>query len=343
MARRDYYEVLGVQKTADPQEIKKAYRKLALQFHPDRNKEPDAEEKFKECSEAYEVLSDADKRRIYDRAGFDGLRGSGYSDLVGFRGGGGRGRGGVARGGDLRLEMQIEFEEAVFGVAKEVTLDQLVPCEHCRGSGAEPGTTPVRCSTCQGRGQVVHGQGMFLISTTCPDCRGRGQRPGSPCNECDGEGRSPSRRNITIKVPAGFDDGMTLRYSGEGEPGAGGGPAGDLYVFVHVKPHETLRRDGDDLLLEVGVGMIEATLGTEVEVKTVDGTEKVEIPKGTQPNDVITLKKKGVPRLRGGGRGDLHVVVRVEVPTSLSSKQKKLLEELAATGLGTTKKRSLFS
>jgi molecular chaperone DnaJ len=360
---RDYYEVLGVQRTAEPQDIKRAYRKLALEYHPDRNKAADAEERFKECSEAYGVLSDPEKRRIYDRAGHEGLRGQGYSgfsnvgmddifasfgdifgDLFGFRGGapGGARRGGMQRGSDVRFEMTIDFEEAVFGCAKEVTFEQYVACEHCDGSGAEPGSQPVRCNTCNGRGQVVHGQGLFLISATCPDCRGRGARVGTVCRDCGGEGRQAAARKLTIKVPAGFEDGASLRYAGEGEPGAGGGPPGNLYVFVRVRPHASLRREGDDLIAEATINMVEAALGTELEIDGVEGPEKVEIHKGTQPGDVVTLKKKGVPHLRGGGRGDLHVIVRVEIPTSLNGKQKKLLEELAATGLA-GKKKSFFA
>lgn len=359
--RRDYYEVLGVAKTADDRDIKKAYRKLAMEFHPDRNSSPDAEEKFKEASEAYEVLSDPDKRRIYDRSGFDGLRNQGFSgfsgvgmedifssfgdifgDLFGFGQRRGGGRPGAQRGSDLRCDMVLAFEEAAFGVKKEVTLDQYVPCERCQGNGAEPGSQPIRCNTCHGRGQVVHGQGLFLVSTACPDCHGQGVKQTNPCTECRGEGRARARRTVNINIPPGFDDGMSLRYAGEGEPGAMGGPPGDLYVAVRVRPHAHLKRDGEDLICEVNINMVEAALGTTITVDGLEGPEKVDIPKGTQPNDVLTLKKKGVPTLRGNGRGNLHVVCRVEVPRSLTSKQRKLLEEFAET-FEPTKKRSLFS
>lgn len=365
MERRDYYEVLGVARDADDQEIKRSYRQLAMEYHPDRNSDADAEDKFKEASEAYEVLSDANKRQLYDRAGFDGLRNSGFSgfsgvgvedifssfgdifgDLFGF---GQRTRRGPMheRGADLRYDMAIDFEEAVFGFEKDVKVTQLLPCDTCTGSGAKPGSRVVRCPTCQGRGQIVHGQGLFLLSTTCPECHGHGSRQSDPCNDCGGEGRTSGRRTVTVKIPAGFDDGMSLRYAGEGEPGPRGGPPGDLYVAVRVRQHDTLKRDGDDLFAEVGVDMAEAALGGEVTVDGVDGEEKVEIPAATQPGDVISLKGKGVPRLRGSGRGDLHVICRVEIPRSLSKRQRELLEEFAG-GAGAkkrkkSKKRRLFS
>ncbi len=361
--QRDYYEVLGVAKDADAKAIKRAYHKLALEFHPDRNQAADAEAKFKEASEAYEVLSDGDKRRIYDTAGFAGLKNTGFSgyggvgideifsnfgdlfgDFFGFGGGRPRRPGGARRGRDIRLELTLDFEEAVFGCTKDLDVEQYAPCKRCDGSGAEPGSRPERCATCQGRGQVVHGQGMFLISTTCPDCRGQGSRIGEKCRDCDGEARELEERQLHIKVPAGFDDGMSLRYAGEGEPGVKGGPTGDMYVFARVKPHATLRREGADLIAEVTLNMADAALGTEVEIDGAEDKETVKVPKGTQPNDVITLRRRGVPRLRGSGRGDLHVICRVEIPRSLTSKQRRLLEEFA--GLKETKKkkkRGLFS
>ncbi len=354
--RRDYYEILGLAKTAEPAEIKRAYRKLAMELHPDRNPSPEAEEKFKEASEAYEVLSDPNKRSVYDRAGFEGLRSQGFSgfsgagvedifssfgdifgDLFGF---GQRRRGGAQRGSDLRYDLTLDFNEAVFGCDKEALLEQYVPCERCEGQGAEPGSQPVRCNTCAGRGQVVHGQGLFLVSTTCPECHGQGMKQSNPCKSCNGEGRSRARRTVTVHIPEGFDDGMSLRYAGEGEPGARGGPAGDLYVAVRVRPHKSLKRDGDDVIAEAMVAMADAALGTEVTVEGVDGPEVISIPKGTQPMEVITIKRKGVPRLRGGGRGNLHVICKVEVPRNLSSKQRKLLEEFASTV--EPKKRSSF-
>lgn len=356
---RDYYEVLGVSREADEKDIKRAYRRLAMDFHPDRNKAADAEEKFKEASEAYEVLSDPQKRRVYDRGGYEGLRGTGFTgfsgvgvedifssfgdifgDLFGF-GQRARRSAGAQRGADLRYDLVIEFEEAVFGCDKEITLEQYVPCESCHGSGSAPGSQPVRCPTCQGRGQVVHGQGLFLISTPCPECNGQGVKQSNPCRGCHGEGRTRARRTVTVRIPAGFDDGMSLRYAGEGEPGMRGGPAGDLYVAVRVRPHKSLKRDGDDLIAESAITMVQAALGGTVTIQGVDGAEEVEVPSGTQPGDVITLKRKGVPRLRGNGRGDLHVLVKVEIPRSLTARQRELLEELAAPS--EPKKRRLFS
>lgn len=356
---RDYYEILSLERTADDREVKTAYRKVAMEFHPDRNSSPDAEEKFKEASEAYEVLSDPNKRAIYDRAGHEGLRGQGFSGFSGagvedifssfgdifgdlFSGfGGARGRRGAGRrGSDLRYDLVISFEDAVFGTEKTVELDHPVACERCDGRGAEPGSAKTGCKTCQGRGQVVHGQGLFLISSTCPSCKGKGFSYADACKACDGSGAVGKEREVTVRIPAGFDDGMSLRYSGEGEAGTDGGPPGDLYVAVRVKPHKTLRREGDELIAEASVGIAEAALGTRITVAGVDGDEEVEIAAGTQPNDIITLRKKGVPRLRGGGRGDLHIVVRVEVPKSLTGKQRKALEEFANLP---SKKKRLFS
>ena len=358
--KRDYYEVLGLERNADDREIKRAYRRLAMQYHPDRNSSPEAEEKFKEASEAYEVLSASDKRQVYDRHGFDGLRSQGFSgaqgagmedifssfgdifgDLFGF-GGQQRRRGGGQRGADLRYEMTIEFVDAVKGCSRDISIEQHVACSACRGVGSEPGSQPERCPSCQGRGQVVHGQGLFLVSTPCVDCQGQGMRHAHPCHVCQGSGRSRTRRKHTVNLPAGFDDGMSLRYNGEGEPGSLGGPAGDLYITVQVRPHPHLRREEDDLIAEVDVPMVAAALGTEIEVETVEGTETLSIPAGTQPMDVITLKRRGVPRLRGGGRGNFHVVCRVVVPRSLSAAQRKLLEAFNDS-LQQPKRRSLFS
>ena len=357
--KRDYYEVLGVSRTADEREIKKAYRQLAMELHPDRNPSPEAEDKFKEASEAYEVLSDAQKRRVYDRAGFDGLRSQGFSgssgagvedifssfgdifgDLFGF--GQRRSGGGPGRGADLRYDLTLDFHEAAFGCKKEVTLDKQVACDHCHATGAEPGSPPARCATCNGRGQVVHGQGMFLVSTPCPECRGRGFINTNPCQSCHGEARVHKKSDFMVQVPAGFDDGIHLRYPGEGEPGTQGGPAGDLYVAVHVQPHATLKRDGEDVITELNISIVEAALGCEREITGVEGPETIEVPKGTQPNDVISLRRKGVPKLRGGGRGSLHVVCKVEVPRNLDAKQRKALEDFAVA-MGQPKKRSLFS
>ena len=359
MERRDYYEVLGLQRSATEADIKRAYRKMAMEFHPDRNKESHAEEKFKEASEAYQVLADQEKRRIYDQHGFEGLRNTGFSgfshmgmedifssfgdifsDLFGFGGVRGRPRGGVERGSDLQYNLGLSFDEAVFGTEREIEIDRLVVCETCQGKGANAGSEARRCATCQGRGQVVHGSGMFLLSTVCPDCSGRGVKQTDPCRTCRGDGRMRGHKTVTVKVPAGFDDGMSLRYQGEGEAGPRGGVAGDLYVLARVRPHKHLKREEDDLFLEAPVDMALAALGGEIGIQGVDGNEKVAIPSGTQPGDVITLRKKGVPHLRGGGRGDLHVICKVEIPRSLSSRQRELLEEFAG-GVG-EKKRRLF-
>jgi molecular chaperone DnaJ len=362
--RRDYYEILGVAKNADDRQLKQAYRKLAMAYHPDRNDTQEAEEKFKEASEAYEVLSDAQKRQIYDRAGHDGLRGQGFSgfshaaaedifssfgdifgDLFGFgRGGPGAGRqqNRAQRGGDLRAEVRLTFEEAAFGVKKDLAITQRLPCTGCKGTGAGPGSETVRCSTCAGRGQVVHGQGMFLVSTTCPDCHGQGSQESKPCSDCRGEGRTVKERTFTATIPPGFDDGMSLRYTGEGEPGLKGGPPGDLYVTAEVQPHAYFKREGADLIVELPVSLTEAALGASIPLKGIDGDEVVQVPAGSQPNDVVLLRKKGVPRLRGGGRGDLHVVCRLEVPRQLNAKQRKLLEEFAASFDEKKKRRSLF-
>jgi len=360
MSQRDYYEVLGVQREADQKEIKRAYRKLAMDFHPDRNKSDDAETKFKEASEAYEVLSDTNKRALYDQHGFAGLKDSGFSGFSGMgvedifssfgdvfgdffgqqRGDGGRRRGGQ-RGSDLRADLSIGFDEAVFGCTKEVKISQQIACDACSSSGAARGSAPTTCPTCRGQGEVMHGQGLFLIRATCPDCAGRGQVNSQTCGDCNGEGTVSNRRTINVTIPAGFDDGMSLRYAGAGNAGVRGGGPGDLYIRVNVREHETLQRRGDDLVTEIAIGIAEAALGTEIEVKGADGVETVPIPRGTQPGDVFTLKKKGVPRLRGSGRGNLHVVIRVEVPTKLSSKQKKLLQEFASLS-DKSKKRRLF-
>jgi molecular chaperone DnaJ len=358
---RDYYEVLGVSREADDKEVKRAYRRLAMEFHPDRNNAADAEEKFKEASEAYEVLSDPQKRRVYDRAGFDGLRGTGFTgfsgvgvedifssfgdifgDLFGF---GQRTRrpGAPQRGADLRYDLTLDFNEAIFGCQKEATLEQYVPCESCTGAGTAPGSQSIRCATCQGRGQVVHGQGLFLIGTPCPDCQGLGVKQTKPCPACRGEGRTRARRTVTVRIPPGFDDGMSLRYSGEGEPGVRGGPSGDLYVAVRVRPHRTLKRDGDDVYAEASISMVQAALGDSISVDGLEGPEELEVPKGTQPGEVITVKRKGAPRLRGNGRGDLHILIKVEIPRSLNARQKQLLEEFASQSTETHKKRRLFS
>lgn len=357
MAQRDYYEVLDIERGVDGSVIKKAYRKLAMQYHPDRNSEPEAEAKFKEASEAYEVLSDDSKRQLYDRYGHDGLKNSGFSGFSGmedifssfgdifgdFFGGTGRrrSRGGPQRGSDVGARMHIEFEEAVFGIEQEITFEQMVHCESCDGQGGMTGSQLQPCGTCRGQGQVMQGQGMFLISAACPECKGLGHMHENPCTDCRGHGLKNGTRTVNVKIPAGWEDGVVLRYRGGGEPGRLGGPPGDLKVEVRIKPHEYFNREANDIIVELPVDMAQAALGCETEVRTVDGPATIQVPAGTQPNDVITLRKKGVPYLRGNGRGDMHVVCRVQIPKKLNAKQKKLLEEFS--GLKASKKKGIFS
>ena len=347
MAKRDYYEVLCVERDVDGTTLKRAYRKLAVQFHPDRN--PDdaqAEENFKEAAEAYEVLSDPQRRQTYDRFGHRGLEQTGFTgfsgfddifshfedifgDIFGFGGGGGGRRSRRGRGADLRFDMALAFEEAVFGVEREIRVQRWESCVHCGGSGAEPGSQPTTCATCKGRGQVVHSQGLFMLSTTCPHCRGAGQIVTDTCNGCEGRGKERVAKTITVKVPAGVDNGTRIRLSGEGEPGDGGGIPGDLYVFVRVEPHEFFERDDDTLHCEVPLSIVQATLGDKIDVPTLDGSERLKVRAGTQPGDVQRVRRKGVPRLRGSGRGDLYVHFKVVVPSKVSRKQRDLLQKFA--------------
>jgi molecular chaperone DnaJ len=351
VSKRDYYEVLGVDKNATPDEIKKAYRKLARQYHPDVNKEPGAEEKFKEVKEAYEVLSDDNKRAQYDRyghidpnQGFGGFGGGGggFEDFGGFGdifdmffGGGGSRRNPNApqRGADLQYTMTIEFKEAVFGKEADIEIPRTENCDHCNGSGARPGTHPETCSTCRGTGQqeIVQNTafGRIVNRRVCPSCSGTGKIIREKCSQCHGSGKVKKRRKIHIKIPAGIDDGSQLRVSGEGESGIRGGPPGDLYVVVHVKPHDFFDREGDDIYCEVPITFAQAALGDEIEVPTLSGKVKLKIPAGTQTNTYFRLKGHGVPRLRGLGQGDQHVKVVVVTPTKLSDKQKELLREFA--------------
>jgi molecular chaperone DnaJ len=350
MAKRDYYEVLGLEKDADTEALKKAYRKLAVKFHPDKN--PDdksAEEKFKEIGEAYEVLSDPNKRAAYDRYGhaaFDprsrSSSGFGFHDpseifreVFGSNSifedlfGGGERRGGSQRGEDLRYDMEITFMEAAQGCEKEISATKLSPCEACNGSGAEAGAHAKTCATCGGRGQVISSRGIFSIAQTCPQCEGRGRVVDKPCRTCGGGGRRERTSRIKIKIPAGVDSGARLRSSGNGEAGMHGGPPGDLYVVLHVKPHEIFRRDGDDLICEVPVSFAQAALGAEVEVPTLTAGAQIKIPAGTQPGTVFRLKGKGVRNVQGYGSGDLLVQVQVEVPSKLNASQRAKLEEFA--------------
>ena len=353
MAKRDYYAVLGLEKGVSEEEIKKAYRRLAVKFHPDKNPgDKVAEENFKELGEAYEVLNDPQKRAAYDQYGhaaFD-RRAGGFGRAGGFHdpfevfrevfGGGsifedlfGTGQQDASqsqRGDDLRYDMEITFEEAAHGCEKEITVTKPDRCEDCQGSGAEPGSRARNCPTCNGRGQVITSRGIFSIAQTCPQCQGAGRIIDKPCKTCRGNGRRERTSKIKLRIPAGVDSGSRLRSAGNGEAGWRGGPGGDLYVILHVKPHEIFQRDGDDLLCEVPVSFVQAALGTEIEVPTLDGKTSIKVPAGTQPGTMFRLKGKGVKNIQGYGHGDLHVRITVEVPSQLSSAQRVKLEEFAA-------------
>jgi molecular chaperone DnaJ len=352
--KRDYYEVLGVARTATDPEIKSAYRKLALQYHPDRNPgDKNAEEKFKEAAEAYAVLADAEKRSAYDRfghagvgagmgaggfdpstfAGFEDIFGN-LGDLFGFGdlfGAGGRRRGGAQRGADLRYDLEIAFEEAAKGTETAIQIPRLETCQECHGSGAAPGTSPTSCPQCRGRGQVRYQQGFFTVAQTCPQCRGAGQIIQKPCPTCRGNGQVSEQRRLTVKIPAGIATGQRLRLRGEGEGGVAGGPPGNLDVVVQVQEHPFFRREGDDLLCEMPVSFPTLALGGDVKVPTLDGEETVRVPEGTESGTVLRLRGKGMPNVSGRGRGDLHVVIQVITPRKLTREQKRLLEQLAAT------------
>ncbi|MFH1156231.1 MAG: molecular chaperone DnaJ [Pseudomonadota bacterium] len=344
--KRDYYEILGVARDATKADLKSSYRKLAIKFHPDKNPgDKEAEEKFKEASEAYEVLSDDRKRQIYDQYGHKGLEGAGFSGSAGFEDifssfgdifedffgfGGGRGRGGarVQRGADLRYDMNLEFMEAAFGVEKQIHVHKLDNCDVCSGSGCKPGTNPENCAHCNGTGQYVQSQGFFRVKTTCPYCRGKGKSIPHPCPKCVGAGRVEVTKNVSVKVPAGVDTGSKLRLNGEGESSvASGGPPGDLYVYIQVKPHKFFRRDKTDVLCVVDISFVQAALGDEITIPTLDGEMVLKIPKGTQYGEMFRFKGQGIPSLRSGHRGDQIIQVDIKTPTRLSKKQEKLLEE----------------
>jgi molecular chaperone DnaJ len=356
--KRDYYEVLGVSKNSSKDEIKDAYRKLAMQYHPDRNKSPDAEEKFKEISEAYAVLSDDEKRQQYDmlgHAGFDQrytpediFRGADFDSVfrdLGFGSfgdifrsffGGGFGGGfaeRINRGQDLVYDLEMTLEEAARGAEKEIEVPRTEKCDVCNGSGASPGTSPRTCPRCNGAGKVQHMRkssfAMYVQVTPCPTCRGKGMLIDSPCKNCRGTGLVKKRRKISVKVPVGIDDGYQLRLRGEGEMVPNGGSPGDLYVLVHIVPHELFMREGDDLLYALTISYPQAALGAEVSVPTLEGPIAVKIPSGTQPGEVIRLRGKGMPRFRGYGKGDLLVRVGIMVPEKLTQQQRTLLEQLA--------------
>jgi molecular chaperone DnaJ len=361
MSKTDYYEILGVAKDVETSELKKSYRLLAMKFHPDRNPDnPEAEAKFKEAAEAYEVLSDTEKRQIYDRFGHEGLSGR--------AGGGGAGFGNVEdifsqfgdifgdffgfrqqaspdaarRGADMRLDIELSFEEAVFGVTKEVEVPRHAECETCEGSGAKPGTEPITCIACAGRGQVHHAQGFFTLTSSCPTCRGAGKVISDPCGACKGMGVTEEVKTVSVKVPGGVDDGTRLRMRSEGESGRRGGPRGDLYVFLHVRPSDTFQRDGSDLHLKVELAFVQAALGCSLEIPTLDGRTNIEVKAGTQFGDTSILRGQGVPKVNRGGKGDLIVHFAILTPKKLDAKQRELLEEYAKVSGIPTKEASFF-
>ena len=358
MAKRDYYEVLGVGRSADEKDLKAAYRKLAKQLHPDANQgDAQTEAKFKELNEAYDVLKDPQKRAAYDRFGHQAFEngmggGSGgagfgpdfnssmsdiFEDLFGdFMGGGGGGRGrrgggrsnGATRGADLRYNMEINLTEAFTGKTAQVRVPSSVICETCNGSGAKPGTSPKTCSTCGGHGAVRSQSGFFTVERTCPSCQGRGQVISDPCSPCSGQGRVTKERTLSVNIPAGVEDGTRIRLASEGEAGMRGGPSGDLYIFLSVKPHEFFQRDGADLFCKVPVSMTAAAMGGEIEVPTIDGKKaRVSVPEGTQTGKQFRLKSKGMPVLRSSQMGDMYIQVAVETPVNLSRRQKELLRD----------------
>jgi molecular chaperone DnaJ len=342
--KRDYYEILGVSRNASDDEIKKSYRRLALKYHPDRNPgDYDAESRFKEATEAYEVLHDPEKRRAYDRYGHEGLEGTGFQGFRGFDdvfssfgdifgdffGGGTRPRRRASRGADLEYNLTIGFLDAAFGVEKAIDLPVAETCHECHGSGVEPGFQKEVCRTCRGRGQVVRSKGFISIATTCPECAGQGQVVTHPCKRCKGAGREHVMKKIELKIPPGVDSGTTLRLAGKGEPSPSGGPPGDLYIRISVEEHEFFQRQGDDVICRVPVSFVDAALGSTLEIPTLEGTEKVDIPKGTQPGDELRLREKGIPRIHGKGRGDQVIIADVRIPTQLSRREEQLLRELA--------------
>jgi molecular chaperone DnaJ len=342
-SKRDYYEVLGVARTATDREIKSAYRKLAVKFHPDKNPgDTEAEERFKEAAEAYAILSDTDQRARYDRFGHAGVR-SGAPDFAsaGFAGfedilgdifgdifGASRRRSSVRRGSDLRYDLEITLEEVLHGTTKSVRIPRLEVCETCSGSGAASGSTPTTCTTCGGLGQVRYQQGFFSVSRTCSHCRGTGKIIQNPCADCRGEGRIERERTLEVTIPAGIDAGARIRHRGEGEAGTGGGPAGDLYIVVHVAENPQFERQDTNLYTQVPVSFTQAALGGEVVVPTLEGTHPLSVPEGTQTGTIFRLKGQGLPVRGGRGRGDLYVAVTVMTPTSLNREQRRVLEEL---------------
>lgn len=364
----DFYEILGVEKSASEAEIKKAYRKMALKYHPDQNPgDKEAEEKFKEAARAYEVLSSPEKRQRYDQFGHRGVDGPGggfggggfhdindifssFGDIFGdfFAGGGGGRRGrntGPRRGSDLRYYLEIELKDVLEGTKKEISFDTEISCKTCNGSGAEEGSRPETCGTCGGSGQVVRQQGFFSVATPCPTCGGEGQVISDPCKVCDGKGRVPHEKKLRVNVPAGVGNGTQLRLTSEGEPGFKGGPPGDLFVEIRVEPHPRFERQDIHLIAKQEINYLQALLGAEMEVETLSGTTTIEIPKGAQPGQILTVKGEGVPSIRRGRQvGDLHLELNVVIPQKLSKKEEKLLREIAEErGDSVSTKKGFFS
>ncbi|MGE4054567.1 MAG: molecular chaperone DnaJ [Vicinamibacterales bacterium] len=376
MSKRDYYEILEVTKTCSEGELKTAYRKLAMRYHPDRNPgDKVAEERFKEAAEAYSVLADAEKRARYDRFGHAGVRGAGagagagfdpsvftefgdLGDILGSMFGfgdmfGGRRRGGPQRGADLRYDLEITFEEAARGTETTIQIPRQEQCDTCKGSGAAPGSSPTTCQQCRGQGQVRFQQGFFTVARPCPQCRGTGSMISNPCKKCRGAGRTTEERKITVRIPAGIDTGQQLRLQNEGEAGTAGGPSGHLYVVVQVQPHPFFRRDGVNLFCEIPVNFTTLALGGEITVPTLDGDETTSVPEGTQTGTTLRLRSKGLPDVGGRGRGDLFATVQGQTPKKLTREQRKLFQQLAevlpkekfeprAQGEGGTDERNLF-
>ncbi len=359
--KRDYYEILGVNRNASETEIKANYRKLAMKYHPDRNPgDKAAEDKFKEAAEAYEVLQDPQKRSVYDQYGHQGLEGTGFSGFNGFEdifssfgdifedffgfSSGRRSKGRGQKGADLRHDIKLSFMEAAFGKETEINVEKMETCPECKGTACEAGTQPEVCQHCGGSGQISRTQGFFTVRTSCPYCRGRGQSVKHPCSYCRGAGKVRISKKVNVKIPAGVDGGSRLRLTGEGEGGSHGGPPGDLYVFIHVEPHDFFERDGTDVICQIPVSFVQAALGDKIKIPTLKGEKILEIPKGTQHGDLFRFEGEGIPSLRNGSRGNQIIQVAVKTPTNLSKKQEALLKEFAKLEEGklTTKLKNMF-
>ncbi len=349
--KRDYYEILGLGRNATNDEFKASYRKLALKYHPDRNPgNQEAEDKFKEAAEAYEVLRDSEKRALYDQYGHAGLEGSGFTGFGGFEdifssfgdifedffgfGTRRRSRTRVQRGADLRYDLTLSFLDAAFGIETEITVEKMAICPECNGNRCEAGTGPETCQQCGGVGQVSRNQGFFTVRTTCPVCRGEGQAIAHPCPSCRGSGQEVVRKKVSVKIPAGVDKGSRLRLTGEGEPGSYGGPSGDLYVFIYVEPHQFFERRDTDIICSIPISFIQAALGGKITVPTLNSDKELKIPKGTQPGDLLYFQGAGIASLRTGKRGDQIMQVDIKTPTHLSKKQEALLKEFAKLEAG---------